>query len=311
MNSKIRNRLTYANVVATLALVFAMSGGALAASRYLITSTKQISPKVLKQLKGGKEGSAGPAGPAGPAGATGNAGSTGKEGVSGKTGDKGEAGTSVTVSEASNVECPAGGSKFTAANGSSTACNGTNGKNVTSTELASGNPTGHCAEGGVEFAIGASKSFACNGVKGQTGPTGPEGNIKGTLAAGEMETGTWSFSANTVGVRVLRLPISFPIPLTSTLQGSSHVHFVKPGEAAPAGCTGGSVGKPTAEAGNLCVYAKEMEEAKFYTWFNPATETPDEAGTTGIVLSIEVTDTEAGEEGGQGWGTWAVTEKAS
>ena len=45
-------RLTYANVAATLALVLAMSGGALAASHYLINSTKQINPKVLKKLKG-------------------------------------------------------------------------------------------------------------------------------------------------------------------------------------------------------------------------------------------------------------------
>jgi hypothetical protein len=43
----LRTRFTYANIAATLALVFAMSGGAYAASRVLITSTKQISPKVL------------------------------------------------------------------------------------------------------------------------------------------------------------------------------------------------------------------------------------------------------------------------
>ncbi len=57
-----RKHLSYANVVATLALFFASSGGALAASHYLINSTKQINPKVLKKLKG----SAGKPGPAGP-----------------------------------------------------------------------------------------------------------------------------------------------------------------------------------------------------------------------------------------------------
>lgn len=75
-----QKRLTYANVVATLALVFAMSGGAVAASHYLITSTKQISPKVIKKLKG----KAGPQGPAGKAGAAGQAGQTGKEGPAGQ-----------------------------------------------------------------------------------------------------------------------------------------------------------------------------------------------------------------------------------
>jgi hypothetical protein len=39
-------------VIATFALVFAMSGGALAASRYVISSSKQISPTALDELKG-------------------------------------------------------------------------------------------------------------------------------------------------------------------------------------------------------------------------------------------------------------------
>src|SRR5439155_26711594 len=44
-------RLNYANVTATLALFFAMSGGALAAHHYLLNSTKQINPKVLKAFR--------------------------------------------------------------------------------------------------------------------------------------------------------------------------------------------------------------------------------------------------------------------
>jgi hypothetical protein len=45
-----RKHLTYANVTATLALVFAMTGGAMAANHYLVTKTSQISPKVLKSF---------------------------------------------------------------------------------------------------------------------------------------------------------------------------------------------------------------------------------------------------------------------
>jgi hypothetical protein len=58
--TSIRKHLNYANVVATLALLFAMSGGALAASHYLINSTAQINPQVLKKLRGhsGKGGQA-------------------------------------------------------------------------------------------------------------------------------------------------------------------------------------------------------------------------------------------------------------
>jgi hypothetical protein len=78
-----RKRLSYANVTATLALVFAMSGGALAANHYLINSTKQINPKVLKKLTG-KTGANGTNGATGATGAVGPAGSPGKEGSPGK-----------------------------------------------------------------------------------------------------------------------------------------------------------------------------------------------------------------------------------
>jgi hypothetical protein len=94
MFSRIRKRFTYANVAMTLALVFAMSGGAYAAKHYLITSTKQISPKVLKALKGanGKSGAAGLAGLAGAQGAQGPQGAAGAKGENGAPGAKGENG---------------------------------------------------------------------------------------------------------------------------------------------------------------------------------------------------------------------------
>jgi hypothetical protein len=103
MFSAIRKRmhLTPSTVIATLALVFAMTGGAYAAKHYLITSTKQISPKVLKALKGkagangaqGLTGATGPAGPAGTAGAAGAKGETGAAGGQGAEGKEGKAGT--------------------------------------------------------------------------------------------------------------------------------------------------------------------------------------------------------------------------
>ncbi|MFL5824447.1 MAG: hypothetical protein ACJ764_13520 [Solirubrobacteraceae bacterium] len=74
--------------MATLALLFAVTGGALAAGHYLITSTKQISPKVLKKLKGrrgptGRRGATGHVGPRGRLGARGPRGSTGPTGPRG------------------------------------------------------------------------------------------------------------------------------------------------------------------------------------------------------------------------------------
>lgn len=111
MFSKIRNRLTYANVAVTFALVLAMSGGAYAAGRYVIVSTKQISPKVLKALTGkpgangapGTSGAGGPAGPQGsqgpqgPSGAKGETGPAGPEGAKGAIGPKGATGAAGTT----------------------------------------------------------------------------------------------------------------------------------------------------------------------------------------------------------------------
>jgi hypothetical protein len=86
-----RGRFSYANVTATLALVLSMSGGALAANHYLINSTRQISPKVLKRLEG-NTGPPGPVGPTGPPGATALAGATGAMGAIGATGAAGARG---------------------------------------------------------------------------------------------------------------------------------------------------------------------------------------------------------------------------
>lgn len=68
--------------VAGLALFFALGGSAIAAKHYLITSTKQIKPSVLKALRGkaGPQGVPGAPGPAGPVGAQGPKGEQGPPG---------------------------------------------------------------------------------------------------------------------------------------------------------------------------------------------------------------------------------------
>lgn len=119
---RVRSRVTYVNVVMTLALVFAMTGGAFAAKHYLITSTKQINPKVLKALQG-------KAGPVGPAGEKGVSGANGKDGTNGANGTNGKDGVSVAGNEFAGTKgsCKEGGSEFTAAGSTTYACNGKNG----------------------------------------------------------------------------------------------------------------------------------------------------------------------------------------
>src|SRR2546423_12408990 len=92
---KSRRMQRISTLVATCALVVLGLAGTAAAShpRYVIRSTKQISPKVLKQLRG-KSGSKGVAGPQGPAGTGANrgAGAQGFPGIPGITGGPGPTG---------------------------------------------------------------------------------------------------------------------------------------------------------------------------------------------------------------------------
>jgi hypothetical protein len=187
---RLRNRIhiTPATAIATLALVFAMTGGAYAAKRYLITSTKQISPKVLKALKGasgkaGANGAAGANGPQGPAGPGGPGGAQGPGGPGGPEGKPGSPGTSVTS---------------TAVPTTSATCS---------------------HQGGSEFTAVSGKSTACNGKEGSPWTAG------GTLPSGKTETGSWAAHPAAEGEEVYT-PISFNIPLAAPI-AAANVLFVE------------------------------------------------------------------------------------
>jgi len=212
--------MSYANVVATLALFFAVSGGAAyAASHYLITSTKQIKPSVLASLKG----KAGPAGPAGPAGSAGAAG-TGTAGSAGPAGPAGPAGTGTEGKE---------------------------GKGVTSAPFTG--PKGTCLEGGTAFTSASGTTYACNGEVGAQGPPGKNGVIHGAepLPSGATETGVWGIhlpgeSEGGKGTEANGFAtISFPIQLAAAITEEYYL-TVKEQKKENVNCTGLSGPEKTA-----------------------------------------------------------------
>ena len=77
-------RPSAALIIACVALFISLTGAGIAANHYLITSTKQIKPSVIKKLKGNK-GAKGPRGAAGSNGSNGSIGSIGATGASGAT----------------------------------------------------------------------------------------------------------------------------------------------------------------------------------------------------------------------------------
>lgn len=84
-----------ASIIASVALFFALGGTATAARQYLITSTGQIKPSVLKKLKG----KAGPASTNGTNGANGKEGKEGPRGVAGANGTNGATNVVVRYAE--------------------------------------------------------------------------------------------------------------------------------------------------------------------------------------------------------------------
>ena len=127
-------------LVAIVALVFALAGGAYAANNLGATASKA---KAGPRGKTGKTGPAGPAGPAGATGPAGPAGAKGEPGASGSPGSPGASGESVTI--AKKGEC----TEFSNKSGSGKACNGAPGPegNIKATLPSGSTETGAWAVG--------------------------------------------------------------------------------------------------------------------------------------------------------------------
>jgi hypothetical protein len=133
MFSTLRTRFGIPGVISVIALVFAMFGGAYAASNSSGGGKATASAKAKK-------------GPRGPKGATGPAGPAGAQGPAGPGGAKGDAGTNGTA--------------------------GSNGVSVTGTPIPVNNSECASKAGGVKYTLGVTSTNVCNGAAGKNGETG-------------------------------------------------------------------------------------------------------------------------------------------
>jgi len=313
MLSFIRRQMSTTNLLVVAALIFAMAGGAFAATggkhRGHAAGHHGHASKKGKGKKGkatgkrgprgkqGPEGKEGPAGPQGPQGPQGVAGANGKDGASGANGVNGE---SVTIT--AEGEC----TKFSNASGEGKACAGKAGeagKSVEAFPIAKGES--ECEEqGGVVYEVEESGQpvAICNGSPWTVG----------TLPPGKTETGEWAVGTETAENPEVLAPVSFAVPLASA--SGVTVHFINTAEEAesfsegtgskPAGCPG-TAASPTALPGNLCVY--EAGRSGVYEETKPGKKafsfeyTRGTVQTTGSVLAFY------SETGGNAFGSYAVT----
>jgi hypothetical protein len=276
MFRRLRTHLTPSTLIATLALLFAMTGGAYAASKYLITSTKQISPKVLKSLKGAN-------GKAGAAGANGANGAQGAQGPGGAAGSKGETGAA-GANGANGAQGLAGAAGATGPPGPFTAT-------LPSKKTETGAWTASVA-GGLSLCV-------------------PEAANQPTVTptSGACETG---YNLSVAGAGFALSTISFTFPLAGALD-ATHVHYIGGSATANAECPG-TPEEPEAKPGNLCVYqggaagfkgvGAEAEAEIFPAGGKPIFE----GGAPGASKSGAAIHFTA-EGRAVGWGSYAVTEK--
>ncbi|MGH2904920.1 MAG: hypothetical protein ACRDK7_15260 [Solirubrobacteraceae bacterium] len=273
MHRSIGKHLTPSTAIALLALVFALTGGAFAAtssggggSHATATAAKS------KHKAKAKTGPRGPAGPAGKNGANGAPGAQGAAGPQGAPGAKGETGPQGPK----GAEGPEG-------------------------------PEGSEGENGRTGATGP------QGTTGATGAQGPQGEPwtpNNTLPTGATETGTWG-GRPTEG-QINFVSISFPIQLSKELEASA-VHIVtveeqmkQNGKEPPAGCQG-TAQAPTAGAGSLCVYegADILNNVELSAIYKPYGSIEAGAGVAGALLEL------VGKHGEPpiyyAVGSWAVT----
>jgi hypothetical protein len=253
MLSGIRRHVTPATIMAFVALVFAVTGGAFAATdssggsslfrrdtAVATTAKSKAKPKVKAGPRGpaGQNGTNGAPGATGPAGPTGPVGGTGPAGGAGPEGPAGAAGTSVTsatVPSSSSTCNKLGGSEFKSASGITAACNGKEGKEGT--------------------------------FGGQTLPAGK--TLTGVYAASGFSEVTFSEAVAGVpgmGKAVASVSLALPIDDAPNLilsyigpaEGENEEES-KWAEAIKEHKCKGSVQKPAAAEGNLCIFGENVE----------------------------------------------------
>ncbi|MGE0067559.1 MAG: hypothetical protein AB7T48_09430 [Solirubrobacterales bacterium] len=272
MFSRIHQKLGTAGfVIAIVALVMAMAGGAYAAQQALNGKQKKEVEKIAKKYAGknGKNGAAGAQGPAGPAGPKGDAGAAGAAGTAGAKGATGV--TGATGAGATGPTGPAG----TGATGPTGATGSTGQTGFTETLPSGKTETGTWAHVG----------------EGEFEPAAEAGGSKLAVIPISFPI---PLSADIAGSNIQKNPANFPT-------GASAGEI----ENCP-----GSASDPKANAGFFCLYNTVAWQGEEPVALNPVFLAIFKSGSllaAGLSKSGGVIFSPAFEEIAYAYGTWAVT----
>lgn len=297
MFSSLRNHFGIPGVIAVVALVFAMIGGAYAASDNsgdvtasakrqakrgggVAAQSKKFSKvfsKRFSKLFSQRFATPGPAGPQGPAGANGNDGANGQNGADGQNGTNGTDGA-----------------------------DGLDGADGNSVILVNESPSSCPGEEGFTYEVEGSgaENEVCSSAGGG-------GGLPETLGSGETETGSWSLPAGSAGST---FAVSFPVPLAAELD-ESHWKYVPKEGTPPAECENeahagsASPANPEADPGYICVYAATGSIGSNLLAVRKSTADAFVGGGGASKAGAILLAGETVTGGGAGYfaGTWAVT----
>jgi hypothetical protein len=267
MFSLLKNRFGIPGVIAVIALVFGMVGGAYAA---LNGKEKKEVKNIAKRFAGkpGAPGAAGPAGPQGPAGAQGPKGDKGDTGAAGATGPAGPAGPTGPTGK-TGVTGPTGTTGTTGATGAT-------------------GPKGVCAAGD-----------PCTLPTGVT-ETG-SWFVTPTTELGEIAPGVFGFEGRTA--ISFAIPLSASISSFSVIKPGDTV----PSECTDEDAAPPSPQNPEADSGRLCIFISKMSNPLPGEFGETIVPSPAGgtggfgASTAGSILGVFTTAEE------EVWGTFAVT----
>ncbi len=260
-------------IVGVIALVFAMLGGAYAASGL---NSKQ--KKEVKAIAKSFQGTA-PAGAQGPAGAKGDAGAAGAKGDTGSAGAAGAAGTSVKTKSFAGAKggCTEGGIEVESASPTVNVCNGAKGTTGFTKTL----PKGETETGAWSY--------------GKT-TTGPRIHVTASFPI-PLATAIAAGKAHLIYVTGKELVEN---------ETTEEIEEVTKSTDCP-----GTVEAPSAVAGSFCMYAANMEgtlntgiftSSLFIASPGAGIGGGGATGKTGVHLTVLLFSGSS-----EGWGTWAVT----